>query len=365
MPDHRHRVLGALLAAVVLVLAAPAAASAKVPSGWVGVVVSDNSLLNSASAWPHETSVMKQSRVQSVRIPVYWTNMQQSENGPVSFTALDAQVLGAAKQHLRIMPSVLRAPTWARIKASDVGSPPRDPAEFAAFMKQLVKRYGSKGTFWSSHRSVPKVPITAWQIWNEVNLSGYWSTQPFAKSYVSLLKATRKSVKSADSRAKIVLAGLPNDSWTQLSTIYAAGGRRYFDAAAVHPYTASVSNVLKIVALDRKAMAKGHDSTKPIYLTEMGFSSAGKRISAAQKAHVTWNTTESGQAKQLGKLYAALASKRKSLRIAGAFWYSWYTSEVNTHHSWDEYTGLRRYGKGKIVSKPALAALKKVTKAIE
>ena len=77
-----------------------------------------------------------------------------------------------------------------------------------------------------------------WQIWNEPNTST-WPIQPFAKTYVALVRAARTAISRVDPGAKVVLAGMPNYSWHDLETIYRVrGARRLFDVVAIHPYTA-------------------------------------------------------------------------------------------------------------------------------
>jgi hypothetical protein len=78
-----------------------------------------------------------------------------------------------------------------------------------------------------------------------------------------------------DPHARVVLAGMPGDSWDALDSIYAErGARGAFDAAAVHPYTAKPSGVITIIRLVRHVMAKRHDSHKPIDVTETTWTSA-------------------------------------------------------------------------------------------
>ena len=340
------------------------AASAKAPAGWMGVSATDGTLLGSATLWPQETAVMKTSGVQSVRVPFYWTAMQPFGPGPVSFAASDRVVEAASRQGLRLLPIVLGTPAWAAADPQPGGgwSSPRDPAEYGTFIGELAKRYGPKGTFWAEHADVPKRAIGTWQVWNEPDLRSYWSQQPFAKSYVALLKAARTSVRAADPKGRIMLAGFPNRSWVSLASVYKAKGGPLFDVAAVHGYTASAANVIRLVDENRKVMAKNHDAKKPIAVTEMGFSSAPKRVGIP--TYVTWNTTESGQAKKVTELYASLAAKRSSRHIEGAYWYSWYTPEDTGEGGWEDYTGLRHLQGGSIASKPALAAYAKAARKL-
>src|SRR5918992_627379 len=121
------------------------------------------------------------------------------------------------------------------------------------------------------------VPMREYQAWNEPSLKVFWSDDGWDRDYVQLLKVTRPALLAADPGAKMVLAGLPNESWKALRLIYKAGGRRHFDIAAVHPFTALVKNVIRIVELSRDVMRKYGDRRKPLMVTETSWpSSRGK-----------------------------------------------------------------------------------------
>src|SRR5205085_8385259 len=108
---------------------------------------------------------------------------------------------------------------------------------YADFLTAAIGRYGPKGTLWAEHPEVARRPIRDWQVWNEPSHEGFWSIQPFAERYVSLLRAARTAIKSADPGGRVVLAGLVYDSWTQLGLLYKAGARGLFDVLSLHPYT--------------------------------------------------------------------------------------------------------------------------------
>ena len=223
-----------LALAILAVAAAPAGAA--IPRDWLGVAV-DGPLIEAADQHAGEWPLIASSGATSVRIAFYWSAGQPLGPGAVDFSVYDAPVLAAAQHGLGVLPVVFSTPPWARIDAADPASPPREPGDYAAFLTALVHRYGPGGSLWAEHPEVRARPIRAWQLWNEPNLRGYWSQQPFAKGYVRLLKAARGALRTADRRALAVLAGLPN-GWDALRRIYQAGGRRYFDAVAIHPYTA-------------------------------------------------------------------------------------------------------------------------------
>jgi hypothetical protein len=357
-------VLG-LLAAAVVALCAPGSAPAAggVGPGFFGVVANIPQLLDAPGFFAQETAVMRQSGVQTVRLPVYWGAIQPSQNGPLQWGDLDRLVTSMAQQRLTALPTVLTSPAWAAQTPHSPGnSPPKDNADYANFMTALVKRYGPNGAFWKAHAQLPQLPIHIWQVWNEPNLTMFWSAHPYASTYVALLKAAHDAIKQADPTAKVMLAGLPDRSWTALQSLYTAGARPYFDIAAVHPYTYSPPDVLHIVSINRRVMAINHDSTKPISLTETGWCADPYQVAP----QITWNTGAKAQAANLGHLFSAIVAQRKKLHIQSVYWFNWYAPQNKNTHAWEDFCGLRYLKKnGKAGSTTALAAYSKATHRAE
>ena len=179
---------------------------------------------------------------------------------------------------------------------------------------------------------------------------------------MALLRAANRAIKAADPSALVVLAGLPNFSWVDLGKIYRAGGRRWFDVAAVHPYTSLVSNVVRIVQLNRGTMARYHDARKPILVGELSWSSGRGQV---RESNGFLTTTERGQAQRIAQALPALARVRVRYRIAQVFWFDWLSPPLGSANAFD-YSGLRRLRRnGTIVSKPALAAFRTTALRLE
>lgn len=134
------------------------------------------------------------------------------------------------------------------------------------FLRVLVERYGPGGSLWNDHPWLPRPPIRDWQMWNEPNIYGYWPTQSL-ESFVALLRAGHAALKSADPGARVVLAGMPKDSWNVLHGLYALGAGPYFDVAGVHPFSAEPSGSFEIVRRFRAEMRHAGDGAKPIWYT--------------------------------------------------------------------------------------------------
>ena len=346
----------ALLAALVAVLCLPAGAVARVPRDFFGVMA-NGPLDQPAFPLDAESAVMRRDGVGTERMEIAW-DLVEPQKGRYDFSLPDRKVLAAARAGIDVLALIVRSPGWAAAQPGNPFSPPRDSADYAAFAKVLVARYGPRGELWRAHPEVRPRPVRAWEVWNEPNLAVYWTRQPFMRGYARLLNSTYAAVKRADPGATVVMAGMANFSWRDLSRLFRTGGRKLrFDIAAVHPFSGRPSNVVKIVKLNRDVLDRNGARAKPIWLTELTWSSAkGKKQPLTQN----WETTEAGQAQRLQEAYRLFIRARHALRLERIYWYTWVTVDRNSSNSFD-YSGLRtERPDGSIVDKPAARAFREV-----
>jgi hypothetical protein len=328
-----------------------------VPHKWLGVVA-DGPLTDPTVDRTGEWDLLAASGAATVRTSFYWPSAQPSGPGTVDFAASDRVVLSAAGRGLGVVPVVEGTPAWAAERPGDPASPPRDPADYGRFLEALVGRYGPAGSLWRAHPEVRRRPIRDWQVWNEPNLNFHWSTQPFARSYVRLLRAAHRALGRADPAARVILAGLPNRSWVALRAIYRAGGRGAFDAVAIHPYTSRPRNVVTIIRYGRRVMRRFRDRRKPIWVTELSWPAAKGKV----KRVVGIETDDRGQARRLRRGLLQLAIARRRYRIERVYWYTWLSAEGG--ELWSNWSGLRRVRNGEIVSAPALRVFRAVARRL-
>jgi hypothetical protein len=344
-----HRLV---LAAVVCALTVAAPASAAAPRGFFGVML-DGPALGEGIDLVDESRLVRANGAGTVRVAFYWRQMQPAEGQPIDFSETDRIVGAAAQAGLRVFPTIVRAPSWATGGDEHEGAVPTDPSTYAAFVAEVVRRYGRNGTFWSLGL-VRKVPITSYQVWNEPDIGRYWNADPWPSSYMRLLRPASAAIKAADPRAQVVAAGLTNESWEDLRKLYAAGARPHIDAAAIHPFSRRPSNVVKIVRLARGVMRRARDGAKPLVLSEVSWSSGKGRSTF----NYGWETTEAGQARRIRQILPMLARERRRLRIQSVYWYTWLSPRLGDDESFS-YAGLRRLSdEGRPVSKPALRAFR-------
>ena len=316
------------------------------PRGFFGV-------MGSQDPDPAEIARMGGGRVGTLRINLVWGAVQPSAGAPYDWSHYDAIVGAAAQQGIRVLFTVYSSPAWVAPKSN---YPPTGSfvTPFSDFVFAAVQRYGTNGTFWSSNPGIPKIPVTFWQLWNEMNSSSFWFEQANPRQYVQLLRVFNGAVKAADRRSQVVVGGLfrtpqlPGSIFLKryLPGIYKAGGKRFFDAVSVHPYANRPKDALKAVQLARKIMDKYRDKKARVWITEIGWATGGN----ASPLTVTPDV----QAADLTRSYRLLLKTRKSLRLTGVVWYSWrdlpgriwfnhtglFDESLNPKPSWYAFVGL-------------------------
>ena len=376
----RRHALALLLAAAslwLLALAPSALAARSVPFGFVGTTVDGPLATPKTSLFSGQLQPMVQAGVESLRMTFSWTDMQPYatiddvpaesraayrlvDGVPTDFRLTDQWVAQAARRGLRVMPILLYTPGWAARRYGSTASPPRDFGDYARFAVGLVRRYGSAGSFWSERPDVPRLAILRWQLWNEAHLRHFWSDRPWADDYVGLLRRTTPAIHAADPQARVVLGGLTNKSWDYLYEIYGAGGKKYFDYVALHPFTTDVEGLVTIIEESRKIMMIHGDSGKHLLVTEMSWPSARGKTSR----RYPFDETEAGQAKKLAAGYKLLAKEHKRLKLDAVYWYTWTTTDNAPVESFG-YAGITKLVNGKVVRKPAYGSLRATALPLE
>jgi GH35 family endo-1,4-beta-xylanase len=179
-------------------------------------------------------------------------------------------------------------PAWVAEEAAvgQVGNPSassghRFSDDYAAFASTVAERYRGQ--------------IRGYIVWNEPNLAKEWGGRsPDPAAYTDMLRQTYEAIKAADPEATVVSAGLAStnhqnaeamDDRVFLEAMYQAGAGAYFDALGAHPYgfvyppddPQGAHNGLNLVRLlDLRAIMEAHDDGhKPIWVTELGWTTAG------------------------------------------------------------------------------------------
>jgi hypothetical protein len=233
--------------------------------------------------WGSQVSEMRDDDIQIVRADALWANVQPTvadgADHVYDWATLDSIESSLAGQGLRWFPIIDYSAPWdASLNSSDgqpdIFSAPKSDADYAAYAVALVKRYGPGGDFWQAHPSLPDIPVTGVEVWNEENLPEFW-TNPDPASYFELYETTRTAIHRAVPGVEVVVGGLVNPSSVFLDSMYAVGGERrgLFDGVAIHPYGNTVALVEHNVEVARHTLDQHHDIDTPLDVTEVGWPS--------------------------------------------------------------------------------------------
>jgi hypothetical protein len=320
-----RRIAIAAASLLVAVLAAAPAAQA-LPRGFFGIAPQ-------TALGKRDTARMRSGGVETIRVMVSWAAIQQSPRPEYDWGGLDDTVALAAEDQIEVLPFLISTPHWLshdwRRLPVDSG---RQRRAWAAFVGAAVERYGSRGEFWREHgpfspHPLPKLPIRAWQIWNEENYF-YFASPPSAPRYARLLAVTHKAMHRADPRADLVLGGLfgnpgqrpprAYDAVDFLDRLYRVRGvKANFDAVALHPYAADTGVLRSLVEAVRRVMVGHGDRRGGLYLTEIGWGSQN------DPGVVSFEVGLHGQARELRGAYRYLIGHRGRLGLRQIDWFSW------------------------------------------
>jgi hypothetical protein len=344
-----------LVLCLILLALAPASVQA-LPRGFFGVVPQ-------TAIGKRDTARMRSGGVETIRVPVSWGAIQGSPRGGYEWSGLDAMVALAAEDHLEVLPFLISTPHWLardwRTLPVDNG---RQRRAWSEFISAAVERYGRQGEFWAEHgpfskRPLPRLPIRAWQIWNEENFF-YFAQPPSPTRYARLLAVTHKAMHRADPRAELVLGGLfgnpgqnpprAYDAVDFLDRLYRVRGvKANFDAVALHPYAADAGVLRYLVEGVRGTMVSHGDRRAGLYLTELGWGSQNDpRV-------VSFEVGLHGQARELRAAYRYLIANHHRLGLRQVDWFTW--KDITGGCNFCDSTGLFRRG-GNFRPKPAWRA---------
>ena len=229
----------------------------------------------------------------------------------------------------KVLIDLVDTPQWES-GSSDPNTPPRNPADYARFAGAMAKRFAGR--------------VSAWEIWNEEDVSAWWPGGPDPAAYTRLLQGAYHAIKSADPGATVVLGGLTGNDYEFLEELYKQGAKGYFDAAAVHTDTAcnTVSpyealhngpndpRINRWAFLGYRTMHEAmlaHGDGSPIWMTELGWNTSpglckSGRWAGQKPAGVSLET----QALFLREAYHCLA---QDPYVPVGIWYGLQETELN------------------------------------
>lgn len=334
----------ALLALLAISLAAPTAAKAKLPDGFLGVATEDVYTGDEAYATA-QLAAQRRAGVTLLRQEFRWAEIEPVD-GRYDFSAIDRFVGRAAAAGIRVMPLLKGEPAWATSRPQGNKSraqfPPRQVNTYARFAAVIAKRYGPRGDFWKLQPQLPRKPITSYQLWNEPNLGVYWGDRKRnAVAYARLVIAASVAIRVVHKQAYIVSAGIPDSRLAQpppsfIKQMLKAGAGKHLNAIAIHPYALKPSQVMAATRRMRRIVNSGRGGRRlALWVTEIGWAAGGPRSPQRSVAR-------HAQGGRIVTTYRQLTRARKQLKLRGIVYFAWRDSEIYAGGKdfWGLHTGL-------------------------
>ncbi len=280
---------------------------------------------------------MSAAGVETVRFGLNWASVEPHP-GSYDWAATDQTIGGLAAHGIEPLPLFAATPAWV---APEVTTPPlggpRAERAWTEFLQAAVDRYRPDGTFWQPapdggpspfhalcHCDADPIPITAWQVWNEPSLVHYFTPSPSVTRYAELLRISHDAIKNEDPRAQIVLAGLPGfpkegalTAWQYLGKLFDQRGvEDDFDVVALHAYARDIDQLQLQVRKVRAVMRQNGDTSKPLWITELGWGSG-------PPDHSDLNAGLQGQKRLLTQSFRLLLRERTRWHLDRVYWFEW------------------------------------------
>jgi len=258
----------------------------------------------------NDMELLQRSGIKLLRISFGWDGIQP-EKDKYTWGFWDDYVRIAVEEYgITLVPYVCYTPMWN--STGDTlnfwNHTPKDYEQFGRFMTVLVNRY--------------KKWIKTWELWNEPDISAYWSGTP--EDLARLTKIGAQAVRAADPQAKIVLAGLAHDTNFLLKLFRDFGISPYVDIVNCHNYNETwsgqplehITEYVNTVA----DIVRQYGNDQSIWMAEVGYSTYrnGAHVSDSYTAYYDYEHTPKYQAVHLVRALTLLLATEK---LAAVTWY--------------------------------------------
>lgn len=145
-----------------------------------------------------------------------------------------------------------------------------DYAGFGRYLGRAMERYKNRVKYWS--------------LWNEPNISVFWTPQPNPNDYAKLMKVTWETARRVSPQIKIcapVIAPLPQWDRPFVEKLYQLGCGKYFDVFDYHYYRIQPpEREVPEELAEIRAVMRRYGDDKPIFISESGVTSTDSRDTA-------------------------------------------------------------------------------------
>jgi hypothetical protein len=275
--------------------------------------------------------MLRAAGTESVRIDVSWAMLQPDGPGGFSEWGVDFvdRVLDMANERgLDPLVMLWLSPDWATGGRGE-RSLPEDPADFGRVAQWAADRWRGQ--------------VAAWEVWNEPNDEDFMRGADPAE-YVRVLHAAYCGFKTAAPDTPVVFGGTSYVDTEWVAEAYDAGAGGWFDVMGTHPYMGvadappetpddGTGRTLDALGELHELMADHGDGDRPIWITELGWSS---HRNSARTADWGRGVSPSVQADYLVRALDEVRDEHPY--VARFYWYR--ERDKSTGHLHDDNFGL-------------------------
>lgn len=258
----------------------------------------------SVADFDRELDMAQAAGVDTVRIDISWSSLEQSGKGDYAgwyVDKADTFFEHAQDRGIEVIPVLWSTPCWASSAPADVKDgcsgawwdrdvhlyPPRDASDYADAAAWVSRR-------WGQH-------FRAIEIWNEPNLEYSFVAPDPAAAYARILKTAYPRIKAVDPQLTVLGGAMAFADGGFLRELYAHGIRGSYDAISFHPYNEwrdpddlwqpewKQYTYQTGTRWMREIMVARGDAALDLWITETGFSTCSEGSSR-------WCVTEAEQA---------------------------------------------------------------------
>lgn len=219
----------------------------------------------SPEVWTQTRANLKDARelgATFVRLDMWWKSIER-ERGQFDWEFTDRLMQEISDAGLHPYPILCYNAAWSP-DSSPVTA--ENQKEFANYAAEALKRY---------HDIVP-----FWEVWNEPNIKPFWTPEPNAEHYTSLLRETSEQMRAIHPDVKLIGMCTAGADYNFIERVYQLGGAAYTDGISYHHYQADQDpGILREqIRRIRRLMHLYGDGDEPLIMSESGLSTGASSV---------------------------------------------------------------------------------------
>lgn len=281
------------------------------------------------AAREQQLAAIRASGLRFVRTDLPWAQVQPHP-GAFQWSQTDSFMAALASHDLDWLVILDYSAPWDESQPNAQSSPPANLSDYLAYVRAVASRYGRNGSFWRQHPYLPRLPVTAFEVWNEPDKATFWQPAPDAGAYARLYLTAHRVLHEVDPQVEVISGGLSpyplQSSYAYIRAMFHAEPslRRALDAFGWHPYASDTKEAMSQVRSIRAILREEGVPHVPIELTEFGWSTAGSIA-----------TPEKVRTEDLSAFVHLVSSSGCGVGLVSA--YAWLTSEGSPVNAEDWY----------------------------